>query len=243
MRLIEAQSISVRRGTRTLLKDVSIAVGRGDFLLIAGPNGAGKSTLARVLLGLEPPSGGSIERPRKLAIGYVPQQVRRDPTLPLSTGGFLRLARDVAPEETRALYGALGVDKLLPRPMANLSGGELRRVALARALMQQPDLLVLDEPLAGVDAASQEPIYNLIAEHGRRTGAGIVLIAHEVLISIKLARQVLCLDTAPLALGPPTEVVASAAFERLFGSVIAAAAVTELATERHAASQRLAADG
>jgi zinc transport system ATP-binding protein len=232
MSLIDAKSVGVRRGGAAILDRVDLTLERGELVVVLGPNGAGKSTLARVLLGLERPSSGTVLRDPSLRVGYVPQALRRDPTLPVSTAAFLRLARRQSPHQTRELYEALDIDKLLHRPIAGLSGGELRRVALARALAQEPDILVLDEPLAGVDAASQEPIYELIAEHGRRTGAGIVLIAHEILNAVRLAQRILCLEVGPMALGTPAQVLITPAFAHLFGKAMAMAAANELAGSR-----------
>ena len=243
MTLLQAEAISVRRGNALVLSEVNLSLARGELLMVLGPNGAGKSTLARVLLGLEPPSSGSIIRAPQISVGYVPQAVRRDPTLPLSTQGFLDLAGSRAATDSARLVAALGVEPLLDRPLASLSGGELRRAALARALMRRPDLLVLDEPLAGIDAASQTPICELIAEHGRTTGAGIVLIAHEILTAARLAQRILCLDIKPQALGAPADVLKSPAFARLFGPAMAAAASSQLALDRQSSIPDMAAHG
>lgn len=226
--LVEARQLSLRRGERSVLDEVDIKIEPGDFLVVLGPNGAGKSTLARALLGLERGSEGDVRRRERLKVGYVPQSVRRDPTLPLTTADFVRLGQGKPVAEASELLEALGAAPLLKRPVATLSGGEMRRAALARALLREPELLVLDEPFAGVDAPGQATIRGLLATVQKRSGCAIMLIAHEVLTVIGLAKRVLCLETRVLLSGTPASVVSSSVFERLFGQVIAHAAREEL---------------
>lgn len=144
--------------------------------------------------------------------------------MPLTAGGFLALAANNSPVPSAA-FATLGVEPLRKRPLARLSGGELRRVLLARALGRNANVLVLDEPLAGVDAASQEPLYRLIAAHTRAHGIATLLIAHEVLSVLPLADRVLCLDTRLVAQGKPREIARNAQFARLFGAAMAEAAI------------------
>ncbi|MFZ1988636.1 MAG: metal ABC transporter ATP-binding protein [Alphaproteobacteria bacterium] len=224
MPVVEAKSVTVKHGQTCVLDAVDIALEPGEFVLALGPNGAGKSTLARLLVGLETPSAGTITRSQDARIAYVPQASRRDPSLPLSAGDFLALSGNGSPALDKTL-GLLGVGQLLRRPLAALSGGELRRVLLARALRKQANLLVLDEPLAGVDAASQEPLYQLIAKHARENGVATLLIAHEVLSVLALADRVICLDTRLVAEGTPREIAENAQFTRLFGAAMAEAAI------------------
>ncbi|HXZ67672.1 MAG TPA: ATP-binding cassette domain-containing protein, partial [Alphaproteobacteria bacterium] len=198
MPLVQAKSVTVKREETCVLDAVDVALEPGQLTLTLGANGAGKSTLARVLIGLETPSAGTITRSEDARIAYVPQASRRDPSLPLSAGDFLALSGDASPAQDDAL-SPLGVSQLLRRPLAALSGGELRRVLLARALRRRANLLVLDEPLAGVDAASQEPLYRLIARYTHENGIATLLIAHEVLSVLPLADRVLCLDTRLVA--------------------------------------------
>ncbi len=224
MSLIEARSVTVRYGDQRVLEAASLALEPGELVLATGPNGAGKSTLARVLIGLEEPDDGEVIRSSEICVGYVPQASRRDPSLPLTAGDFLKLAEYASPS-AGTTFEALGIASLQKRPLAGLSGGELRRVLLARALGRNANLLVLDEPLAGVDAASQEPLYRLIAAHTRASKAATLLIAHDVLSVLPLADRVLCLDTRAVAQGTPREVARHAEFERLFGAAMAEAAM------------------
>jgi zinc transport system ATP-binding protein len=231
MPLIEAKSVTVKRGETSVLEAVSVTLEPGELVLALGPNGAGKSTLARLLIGLEEVSAGEVIRSDMARIGYVPQASHRDRSLPLTAGGFLELAANAVPTPSTAI-AKLGIDLLRKRPLATLSGGELRRVLLARALGRNANVLVLDEPLAGVDAASQEPLYQLIAAHTRAHGIATLLIAHEVLTVLPLADRVLCLDTRLVAQGTPREIASDAQFARLFGAAMAGAAIHVTADAR-----------
>ena len=240
MPVVEVKSVTVKHGQTCVLDAVDIALEPGELVLALGPNGAGKSTLARLVVGLETPSAGTITRSQDARIAYVPQASRRDPSLPLSAGDFLSLSAGGSPAPV-TLLGALGTSQLLRRPLATLSGGELRRVLLARALGRSANLLVLDEPLAGVDAASQEPLYRLIAQHTRENGIATLLIAHEVLSVLALADRVLCLDTRLVAEGSPGEIAQNAQFTRLFGAAMTEAAIH--VTTDPSCNHRMAAHG
>ena len=169
--LIRARGVAIRFGARSILEDVDCAVAPGEIVTLIGPNGAGKTTLVRVLLGLLRPGRGSVERRRGLSIGYVPQRMSIEPTLPLSVAGFLALGRRSTRAAYRAALDEVGVARLLDVPVQQISGGEFQRVMLARALLREPDLLVLDEPAHGRDrprAVHQPPCLL----HGR-AGCGL----------------------------------------------------------------------
>lgn len=234
----ELTHVTVERGGRAILEDVSLAFPAGRFSLVLGPNGSGKSTLARVLLGLERPSRGEALRARKGVVGFVPQHIHRDGALPLSTAAFLAhgAPRRRAPEnEPQDVLAELGVRTLLPRPVAALSGGELRRAALARALLRSPDLLVLDEPLAGVDYASQSGLYAYLKAWQARRAASLVLIAHEIPDVLPLADHAILIDRRVVAEGTPAAVAASDGFRALYGptlQTLAREALSRSAQER-----------
>lgn len=187
--------------------------------MLIGPNGAGKTSMLNVLARIERPSEGYVQRPFGLRVGYVPQHPKRDPTLPLTVASFLHLSRNSAEPDNESVLATLAIRPLFARPLAALSGGELRRVALARALLRHPDLLLLDEPLAGIDLASQQPILALMAAHVNATQAGMVLVAHEILIALPFASRIVLLERTIIADGKPMDVVGSAEFRRLFGEV------------------------
>lgn len=176
--LISARNIGVQRGKRWIVRYLDITVRRGEIVYMFGANGAGKSTCAKVVLGLVLPTEGTIERAPSLEIGYVPQRLTISPTLPLTlrrlmglTGKFSEREIDDALEEVR-------LDRLENPPVNTLSGGEFQRAMLARTLLHQPNLLVLDEPDQGIDIAGAELLYNLIDDIRRDHHCGVLLISH-----------------------------------------------------------------
>ncbi len=227
--LVSARACAVRRGHARLLDPFDLRIDRGEFVLLVGPNGAGKTTLVNVLARIERPSEGYVQRPLRLRVGYVPQHPKRDPTLPLTVASFLRLSRGRSEADDESILSTLGIRPLAARPLAALSGGELRRVALARALLRRPHLLLLDEPLAGIDLASQHPILALMAAHIAATQAGMLLVAHEILIALPFASRIVLLERTIIADGTPMEVVSSDEFRRLFGDVTTEATLNVLA--------------
>ena len=170
--LVEAREVSVRFGRRSVLETVNLTVHAGEIVTLVGLNGAGKSTLIRVLLGIIRRDAGEVVRAPGLRIGYSPQHVRRDPTLPMTVQRFLTLGAPAPRERLETLLAEVGAGAILDLPLAEISGGELHRVLLARALLREPGLLVLDEPLAGVDVTSQSELYGLIAAIRDRYGCG-----------------------------------------------------------------------
>ena len=165
------------RGGRTILADIDIDISPREIVTVIGPNGAGKTTLVRALLGLEPLDGGSIRRKPGLVTGYAPQRFDVDRAIPLTVSRFVALGRRASPEDIRGVLKDVGAGLLSERQLSELSGGELQRVVLARALVRSPDLLVLDEPVRGVDYAGEAELYTLIGrlrtERGFRRPAGV----------------------------------------------------------------------
>ena len=160
--LATLKNISVTFGSRRVLSNISLALQPGKILTLLGPNGAGKSTLVRVVLGLIAPSEGTMTCEPGLRIGYVPQKIHLDPTMPLTVSRFMRLKPGVKKSDILPALKRVQAAHLLDQPMQKLSGGENQRVLLARALMNSPQLLVLDEPTQGVDVNGQLALYNLI---------------------------------------------------------------------------------
>jgi len=221
--------MTVVLGGRTVLDHVDIEIRPQEIVTLVGLNGSGKSTLARALLGLTPLTDGHIERRRDLVIGYVPQTLTRDPTLPLTVERFVTLAGPVKRPRLAEELESLGVPHLAKAQLATLSGGELRRVLLARALLRRPNLLVLDEPMAGVDVAGQADLYRLIANIRRTHGCGILLISHDLHLVMAETDHVVCLNHHVCCAGGPEFVVRDPGFAALFGRDIAGA----LAVYRH----------
>ena len=178
--LIEALGLTVRFGGAAVLDAVDLSVARGEIVTLIGPNGSGKTTLARAVLGLLSPDAGTVARQPGISVGYVPQQVRIDATLPLTVERFIRLGAAADDGAIKAALEEVRVPRLIGTPMQGLSGGEMRRVLLARALLRAPDLLVLDEPGAGVDIPGQAELYGLIQSLRDRHGLGVLLISHNL---------------------------------------------------------------
>lgn len=219
--LVEARDISMRFGDRQVLDHVDLQIDRGEIVTIVGLNGSGKTTLVRVLLGLATPDSGSVRRAPGLRIGYSPQRVHRDAILPLTVGRFLTLGTRVPRARLRALLQELGASALFDSQIADLSGGEFHRVMLARAMVQAPDLLVLDEPLAGVDVASQAELYRLIAMLRDRYRCGVLLVSHDLHVVMAATDTVVCLNHHVCCTGHPRSVAADPQFIALFGPHVA----------------------
>lgn len=233
--LIAARGLRVTLGGRMLLDGIELAVGAGEIVTLIGPNGAGKTTLLRTLLGLVVPAAGVVERRPGLRVGYMPQRMPLDPGLPLPVWRLMTLTGDSG---ARAIFGArrrrmesvieaalaeTGVAHLISSPVATLSGGELQRVLLARALLRDPDLLALDEPVQGVDFAGEAALYDLIGDIRARRGCGVLMISHDLHVVMAATDRVVCLNHHVCCAGTPEAVSRHPEYVRLFGSRAAAA--------------------
>lgn len=215
---------------RRVLDQVSLTVASGEIVTLIGPNGAGKTTLARIVLGLQKPDEGDIRRRPGLSIGYVPQKVSIDPVLPLTVRRLMSLTHRCSDAAARAGLEEAGAGHLLKREVQTLSGGELQRVLLARALVRDPDLLVLDEPTQNVDFTGQADLYRLIARIRDRRGCGVLMISHDLHVVMAATDRVICLHHHVCCEGTPELVVEHPSYRALFGPRAAA----ELAVYRHA---------
>ncbi len=227
--LLSLARITVRRNGKTLLQDINLTVGAGEIVTLVGPNGAGKSTLVEIALNLLAPNSGTVTRRRGLTIGYVPQNIAFDPTLPLTVRRFLTLERrhprvDIDRVLARAGAPGLGLGNaaLQDAPLHALSGGELRRVLLARALLRDPDLLIMDEPSAGMDINGQADLYRLIQGIRDRRRCGILLVSHDLYMVMAATDRVYCLNRHLCCSGQPEEVRRHPEFLALFGARAAA---------------------
>ena len=219
--LIEAHHISLALRGKSVLDDVSVAIEPRDFLTIVGPNGAGKTTLLRCLLGVVRPDNGRIKRSAGLRIGYVPQRFSKDERMPLDVGGFLRLGKRAAMREVGSISAELGISPLHKRPLAALSGGELQRVLLARALLGAPQLLILDEPTHSLDLAGRLEFYQHLERVYDRHQLGIVMVEHDLPLVMTRTREVICLNQHVCCHGKPRQVAQDPAFRALFGADLA----------------------
>jgi len=219
--LLTATNLGVKRGDRWLIKDVNMALQMGQITTVIGPNGAGKSTLVRSLLKLINTTTGSINSIKGLRIGYMPQKLKLQETLPLSVARFLDLGRHkqhpLSPNLWHDLLHECRVEKLLAQPMQQLSGGETQRVLLLRALLRKPHLLVLDEPVQGVDVTGQVALYDLIGQVRDILGCGILMVSHDLHLVMAATDEVICLNQHICCSGHPKQVSQDPAFTDLFG--------------------------
>ena len=215
--LIEARNLSVRMGDLEVLSGVTMGIAEGEIVTILGPNGSGKSTLIRALLGLVGPSGGEVRRKPGLSIGYVPQRLALDPSLPLSVRRFLSLPLRVSDAEAKGALSRVGMEGTETTPVTGLSGGQLQRVMLARALLSRPGLLVLDEPTQGLDQPGEAAFYRLIEEVRRETGAGVLMVSHDLHVVMAASDRVICLNHHICCQGTPRVVSAAPEYRALFG--------------------------
>lgn len=215
--LLKARGLSLVVGERRILDRVDIDLRRGEIVTVIGPNGAGKTTLIRVLLGLLRPTGGRIERRAGLRVGYMPQRLSVDEVLPLTVRRFLSLGARVSRGRMLAALEEVRVPQLIDQPMQVISGGELQRVLLARALLREPELLVLDEPAQGVDVSGQSELYRLIGRIRERHGCGVLMISHDLHLVLASADAVVCLNHHVCCTGHPEAVSQHPEYLKLFG--------------------------
>ncbi|MDT8854607.1 metal ABC transporter ATP-binding protein [Paracoccaceae bacterium Fryx2] len=217
MSLIAADRISVRLAGAEVLQGVSLSVAPGEIVTLIGPNGSGKSTLLRALLGIVPLACGRVSRKAGLRIGYVPQRLQIDRSLPLTAGRFLSLPERRNAADTAAALARVGVPDVAGRPLLALSGGQFQRVLLARALLVAPDLLILDEPTQGLDQPGEAAFYRLIAEVRQETGAGVLMVSHDLHVVMAASDRVICLNGHVCCEGTPRVVSNAPEYRALFG--------------------------
>jgi zinc transport system ATP-binding protein len=221
---LTADRIYVRRpaetGEKVILENVSLTLTPGKITTLIGPNGAGKTTLLKALLGLMPLSSGTVTPKPGLKIGYMPQKLDINPLLPMTVEGLLRLSSTKRLSKIQPLIDAClaetGASALKQRRLSVLSGGEMQRVMLARALLAAPGLLVLDEPMQGVDVLGQEELYHLIARIRDKRGCGILLVSHDLHLVMAASDKVICLNKHVCCSGHPDQVTATPEYQGLF---------------------------
>ena len=215
--LIRLDGVAVSFNGQPVLDDVQLSVQPGEIVTLIGPNGAGKTTLVRVVLGLLQPDSGNVRRAPRLRIGYMPQKLHVDATMPLSVLRFLRLVPGVDRQRALAALAEVGAEQVIDSPLQSISGGEMQRVLLARALLREPQLLVLDEPVQGVDVAGQAELYRLISRLRERHGCGVLMVSHDLHLVMSATDQVVCLNRHVCCSGHPEQVSGDPAFIELFG--------------------------
>ena len=217
MSLIAAENISVSYGAVPVLSGVTMAVNPAEIVTILGPNGSGKSTLLRALMGIAPLQFGAVTRAANLRLGYVPQKLSIDRSMPLTVRRFLSLPRRVADRAATAALARVGLPDLEGRQMADLSGGQFQRVLLARALLTEPQLLILDEPTQGLDQSGEAAFYRLIEEVRQKTGAAVLMVSHDLHVVMAASDRVICLNGHICCEGTPRVVSNAPEYRALFG--------------------------
>ena len=218
--LIRASGIQVSYHQRHILEGIDLEIAENEIVTLIGPNGAGKTTLVRVILGLIKPDAGQIQRRPGLNIGYMPQRLQLPETLPLTVARFLQLSSILDSQHYHDIVRQLSIQHLLENPMIQLSGGETQRVLLARALIRKPQLLVLDEPVQGVDVTGQAELYSLIASIRNRYHCAILMISHDLHLVMSTTDRVLCINHHLCCAGHPESVSQDPAYLELFGAPV-----------------------
>ena len=234
-RLIKVDNLSVVLPNVQVLSNIDLEINAGEIITIIGPNGAGKSTLIKAVLGLVTQYYiGKIWRRPKLTLGYMPQKINIESLMPLRVDGFLSMSKKTSNLDLQRLLKLLGIEKIINAPIQKISGGELQRVLLARALLNKPELLVLDEPTQGIDVNGQGELYRLIKEIRDEYHCGILLVSHDLHLVMSGIDQVICLNKHICCQGLPKDVSRNPAFLKLFGSDVTG----NLAVYAHAHNHR-----
>jgi zinc transport system ATP-binding protein len=215
--LIAASKLGFRDGRKRILDHVDVAVAPSEIVTIVGPNGSGKTTLLRLLIGAIRPSVGQIRKRPDLRIGYSPQKLELDRTLPLTVDRFLALGEAADRTRREEVLTQVGLPCIDSAQLIDLSGGETQRVLLARALLRQPNLLVLDEPTQGLDQPGEAAFYRLIERVRNDTGCAVLMVSHDLHVVMSAADRVICLNGHICCQGSPTLVVEHPEYRRLFG--------------------------
>jgi zinc transport system ATP-binding protein len=218
MSLVDISGLSVRLGGQPVLTDVDLKIEAGEIVTVVGPNGSGKSTLLRAILGAVPVARGTIRKTPGLRIGYVPQKLAIDPTLPLTVARFLNLPRKAAPALLKSALAQAGAETLEGRQMADLSGGQFQRVLLARALLDRPQLLILDEPTQGLDQPGSAAFYRRIEQVRQELGCAVLMVSHELHVVMASSDRVICLNGHVCCHGAPEHVASAPEYRALFGT-------------------------
>ena len=218
MSLISVEDVSIRYGSHTVLSHVDLTVEPGEIITIVGPNGSGKTSLFRAIIGAVSPSSGKITRKPGLRIGYVPQRLHIDPTLPITVERFLRLSNKANAAACQAALDAAGAPDLMQRQMSELSGGQFQRVMLARALMEKPEVLLLDEATQGLDQPGSAAFYQQIETVRNETNCAVLMISHELHVVMSASDRVICLNGHVCCAGTPAVVASAPEYRALFGT-------------------------
>jgi zinc transport system ATP-binding protein len=218
MSLVQVKDLSVSFGARTVLSGVSLHVDPGEIVTIVGPNGSGKTSLLRTIIGAVMPTQGRVILGDNVKIGYVPQKLHIDGTLPITVSRFLKLPGGVSSADISQSLMQAGVPDLAKAQLSQLSGGQFQRVLLARALIAKPDLLLLDEATQGLDQRGSASFYQQIEQVRQDTGCAVLMISHELHVVMSASDRVICLNGHVCCEGAPAIVASAPEYRALFGT-------------------------
>ena len=218
--LIEVQSLNVQYGNKKVLENINLSVSSGEIVTIVGPNGSGKTTLFKAIIGSAPITSGKIIMSPSVKVGYVPQVLNVDRSLPLTAERFLSLVNNRNDQGLMRAKQILGSEDFLSTQISSLSGGQLQRVLLARALLNDPDVLLLDEATRGLDQPGSAAFYKKIEEIRETTGCAILMISHDLHVVMSASNRVICLNGHICCQGEPKSVAASPEYTSMFGSKV-----------------------
>ena len=217
MTLLSTHGLTIRYDGQVALSDVDFEISKGEIVTIVGPNGSGKSTFLRAIIGAITPSKGTVRKKDGLKIGYVPQKLQIDPTLPLSVKRFMSLPVWQKKSDITDALKQAGVAELGMRQLSDLSGGQFQRVLLARALLNKPELLILDEATQGLDQLGAASFYRQIEQLRQTLGCAILMVSHELHVVMSASDRVVCLNGHVCCHGTPELVASAPEYRALFG--------------------------
>ena len=214
--LLKVENVGISVNGKSLVRGVSLEVKKGEIVTLIGPNGSGKSTTAKIALGIYKKIDGKVKTYTD-KIGYVPQKISIDWTLPIRVLDFMTLTEELTQDQINSALNLTGVEHLKDKSLSNLSGGEFQRVLIARAISKQPELLVLDEPVQGVDFKGEIELYKLIKEISEKMKCGILLISHDLHVVMSATDFVICLNGHVCCSGTPQKIIKDNKYKELFG--------------------------
>lgn len=217
MRLLSIAGLDLALGGHPVLEDIHLDLDRGEIVTIVGPNGSGKTTLLKSIIGALAPQRGCIDKSPGMVIGYVPQRLHLDATLPMTVSRLMRLPRRRPMHEIDTALERAGVTQQASSQISDLSGGQFQRVLLARALLSSPDLLILDEATQGLDHQGMADFYRQIERVRQELGCAVLMVSHELHVVMRTSDRVICLNRSICCAGTPEGVAASPAYRAMFG--------------------------
>ncbi len=218
MKLISVDRVTVAYGSTAVLKDVDLAIRSGEIVTIVGPNASGKTSLLKAIIGAVNPVAGMVKIKPGLKIGYVPQRVNFDLTLPITVSRFMGLAQNVDRNSCISALESAGIPELAKSQMADLSGGQFQRVLLARSLLGDPEILILDEATQGLDQPGSATFYRQIEKVRNDTGCAVLMSSHDLHVVMSASDRVICLNGHICCAGTPAAVVSTPEYQELFGT-------------------------